>query len=349
MSHRNKAIIIGCGSIGALKADKYDSRTTPQVLTWGHACYSHESVDVVEFVDSNARKAMQAAEKWDGWWSNNITSALEDVNPNIIIVATPTETHYDVLKIVHDIISKTPDKPRVVICEKPFCTNLLFAREIANMYRNINVPIIVGYLRRFNEHIIDVSNDFFTGVYGKIYHCKVTYTRGLLRDGSHAIDLCRNFFGDFEDGYIVGRQDSIDDFGKDDLTYACHISFENCPHVFFCPVDGRAYDVFDIDIYAEKGRVLLTDHSKRIEIYQRKPEAVYGNYDCLDDSYYKSKKTELETKTMLSMLDNAINVLDRKGIPICDAEDAIQVHKIYETLISTYINRMNIVIDRGDN
>ena len=60
-----KALIIGAGSIGALKDDKFDSPSNPdKVLTHAHAFYKHPDIKIKCVIDRDILKARMAAEKW---------------------------------------------------------------------------------------------------------------------------------------------------------------------------------------------------------------------------------------------------------------------------------------------
>lgn len=46
------ALIIGAGSIGGLKPEKFDNRKTKNILTVAHAFYKNKRIDLKGFVDS---------------------------------------------------------------------------------------------------------------------------------------------------------------------------------------------------------------------------------------------------------------------------------------------------------
>ena len=323
-----KTVILGCGSIGAMKDSKYDSSSTLAVITWAHACHSHPETELSGVYDIDGEKAKKAADKWGTYAYPSLNDLLLNGHPSIVIVATPTDIHWMSL---FDVLNTIPNNDYIVIAEKPVCNRTQDAKTIAKMYKQKNIPILVNYLRRYNKAIRDVGEAIKMGQFGEVYNCKITYARGFIRDGSHGIDLCRYFFGEFISGKIVNRLTAIDDYSKDDLTYAAWLSFKNCPFVFFCPVDGRAFDVFDIDIYTKKGRIFITEHGKKIMYYDRKPETTYGDYDCLS-SVPRIVNTNLDT-TMLSVMDNTIAVLEKREEGICTIDDAIKVHEVYDKLL----------------
>jgi predicted dehydrogenase len=153
--------IIGCGSIGALKDDAYDSPTTDAVLTHAHAFYKHTRTTIAGFIDIDFDKAKRAADKWEGGYCSTINEQIFTINgiesPDIVVVATPTETHYNTLLEVLTL------KPKLVVAEKPFCSSLKEAREIHDRYKSAGIPLLVNYTRRFDPITEDIINGLRTG------------------------------------------------------------------------------------------------------------------------------------------------------------------------------------------
>ena len=95
------AVIVGAGSIGALKSDKYDSPQTNNVLTWAHACYTHPNIKQTHISDIYLKKAKQAGDKWgfsySSFPSTSIMARFYLISSDIIIISVPTESHNQVL------------------------------------------------------------------------------------------------------------------------------------------------------------------------------------------------------------------------------------------------------------
>ena len=338
MNHKiYNVAIIGAGSIGAMKPIKYDYPGGGNILTMAHAVVVHPRMRLYGIVDSDIDKASAAAQKWEienammnwtPWVFRTIEELLAwydewNISMDIITVCTPTNTH-------HEIIEKCVYcKPRLIIAEKPFCENVEEAEHVMHQAKSENVPIAIDYIRRYPKAYQELKENFDDGEYGEIYHTKVTYTRGLKHEASHAVDLMRYFFGEFidgsfEDNGIVDREDG-------DSTKAGHMEFEKCSAVFFCPVDGRAYSIFEIEIFTEKGRIKLEGHGEWFKIYKPKPESVYGDYLTMVTEETAIHKTFL-SRGLLELMQNCVDHLE-KGTPLlCTAEDALAVQKIYRKL-----------------
>lgn len=316
---RYKTYIIGAGSIGALKDDIYDSPISNNILTHAHACYNHLKINLAGIIDINFDKAIKAANKWQTSAYNCISGIDEDID--ILIIATPTNTHYELMV---DILKLSP---KLVIIEKPFCGKEKNCREIIGEYRKANIPILVDYIRRFDPYHYNIEELIKQNHLGKIFQCRFIYTRGFLRDACHAIDLCNLWFGNNLYAEILNENSAITDYSYEDKTLTAYMIYEKCPHIFLTCVDGRLYDMFEIDILTEKGRIVFFDHGLLKNAFVPYPEPHYGNYNTLNNISFP-EKTQLNI-ALINLLNNAIDHLEKNKQLLCTGEDALNVHNVY--------------------
>ncbi len=334
MKNKYSVAIIGCGSIGALKPDRYDSPTGYSVLTHAHAfSLQKERISEIYFIDTDFDKAEKAAAKWGG----RAINCWPDCAIDIVVISVPTKWHFTVLnRIVNEDYYSTP---RIIIAEKPFCFHLGEAAAISIRARHNKISILVNYTRRFNPIIKALKEKMNRGDLGEIYSCTVNYSDGLMRSGSHAVDLMRFFFGEAEGGQLL-MNGKIIDRDKDDPTVGAYFGFEKCKHVVFNPVDGRAYSIFEVDILHEKGRTVLFDKGRKII------EHCIIETECsinTDSKYVATgsiiQKTDLE-KTLANVANEAIAFLDGEVSQLtCTDADAIEVHKIIESATDDVFKR----------
>ncbi len=329
--NRYTAVVIGAGgSIGGLKPDKLDNLDTFNVLTWAHALSSRSpNVSLVAISDIDKEKLDKACNKWCVKGYLDYKEMLDKEKPDIVVVATPTETHYEVLTNVAVLSTNF----KAVIAEKPFCENFKQAEDIVVLYKGLNIPISVDYIRRYDKIIGGIKDSIRSGDYGIIQNCRIVYVRGLIRDGSHGLDLCRFFFGEYKCGKI-DYDCFINDYSDKDLTYKVDLEFDLCKNVNFTPVDGRAYDIFEIDILGTKGRIKLVEHSNQCNIYNVIPEKIYGNYNTISHAPIHCR-TGLTT-ALLNVVENVIEHIEDGKELICTGEDALAVHRIYDNLFANY-------------
>lgn len=316
-----KSAIIGAGSIGALKPDKYDYPGGERVLTIAHAMYNHPSVKLEWIIDTDTKKAELASYKW-GCRSG---LSLKDISEQMAIIAvcTPTHTHYEVLKEV--LALENP--PKVIIAEKPFCNNYKEAQEIVEACKAKNIILMIDYIRRYDWAHQQLAMDL---QHQKIHNVNLTYTRGLCHEACHAFDLFNWWLGDFKSIKLFSDS-AISDRDILDPAVGAVASYERCPFVSMAPVDGRDYAVFDIEIYTDTKKYVLADHGQKLFIYSTEPDS-YGNYRCMSPWPIALEKTGL-SQALEALVHNAYMCLTLKGEkPLCSGEDALAVHKIYKYL-----------------
>lgn len=314
------AIIIGAGSIGALKPDEYDYPRKTKPLTHAHAFYNNPRIDLIGIYDKNISKARHAAEKWN----TKTIGSLDDFTADIISVCSPTETHYEML---YKAISM---KPQLVIAEKPFCNSLEEAKEVQKFAEKNNVSVLVNYTRRFeiSTHLIKNSLDVLN--FNKVHACILLYGRGLKREASHAIDLFNYWFGDFLSGSMDPNGLCFSDYRLEDLTYTVNLHYENCKNVVLLPVDSKDYGIFEIQLITDEGIISFENNGIFMQVRKVEEEDIYGNYKVIS-----SKRTRFKTNLtdcLKNMSVHAVNFLDGLEDLKCTIDDAIMVHDVYNKL-----------------
>ncbi len=326
--------IIGCGSIGALKPDHIDYPGSPNILTHANAVDRHLKTKLMAIVDTNLDSLHAAADKWCPQIAAKSFDEIIIGNklPDIVIVATPTEIHYEIL---NSLICQE-NSLKLIIAEKPFCSNFNEANLITEQAKEKctdgrrKIPIMIDYIRRFAPKYQEIKKQIDSGMFGKALNCRVLYTRGLRHEGCHAIDLMRYFFGECKGFYNPDVE--IIDRDENDPTVEIIGTFEKCESVIFQPCDGRKYGIFEIDICFEKCRLRFIDNGLYIEKYPINQENEWG-HKSLDYRLTNVIRQETGLNTALySLLDNAVNFLDGKEDLICTDKDAIAVHEILEKL-----------------
>ena len=317
-------VIIGCGSIGALKPNRIDSLDSVNILTHCHAVYKHPRAKLMGIIDTDIEKAKAASEKWRTLYRTDLKFTT---GPDIVIVAVPTKNHYNLLLNLLDpkLISK------LVITEKPFCTNFTQAKTISSIYKENKIPILVDYIRRFAPGYKEIKKQIDSGVFGKAQNARVLYGRGLKHESCHAIDLMRYFFGECFACDTLLAPAPIDK-DESDPSLSVYLAFKKCSNVIFQACDSHNYGIFEIDICFEKGRLRFIDNGLYVEKYPIVEENEWGHKSL---GYKLTSVIRQETGlnvALYNLIDNAVKFLDGEEDLICTAEDAVKVHSIIESL-----------------
>ncbi|MFA5715045.1 MAG: Gfo/Idh/MocA family oxidoreductase [Candidatus Paceibacterota bacterium] len=194
----HKAIIIGSGAKGAY-SDAPGSGNEHKFLSYAHAITSRPEFELIGFVDSEISKTVKATKIYGGWGAKNINFIEHEyINIDVAIVSTPDETHYKILKQ----LANYPHK--LVICEKPLTTDLNQAREIVELYKAKNTPLMVDYTRRFIPYWQEAKAEIDSGKAGRFLKGYCYYNRGTLHTLSHFTDLALWFNGNMDN--IIVRE-----------------------------------------------------------------------------------------------------------------------------------------------
>ena len=312
-------VLVGAGSIGADKPDELDSPETEFPLTHAHDLYNlhrEKKINWLGIVDINPGRLLMATLKWNCHGFNSIDEIKENVD--IFVVAVPTNLHAEIIAKIIDF----EYKPKIIIVEKPFCRDVPQASIISDGAKSKGIKIIVNYTRRFIKEYKQIETFLKLT---NVYHAKLTYGRGMIREACHAIDLFNWWFGDLLYGKILDDF-GIPDYSKGDMTYPAFLSYRCCPSIFLCPVDSRKYCIFEIDILTEKGRMLLSESGSVCTQWETEKEGIYGNYNVLTKAF---TQTHLELRNALTNLYESV----LNGEEICTEKEAIEVHKVYEKIL----------------
>lgn len=325
-NNQYKVAIIGCGSIGALKDDAYDSPNTDAILTHAHAAYRHPRTNMRTFVDINEARAESSSVKWTNIWTNAIVSISEmkkcGISADIVVVAVPTEHHRLTLL---DVLSL---KPKLVIAEKPFCSTLQDAKDVATAYELAGVPLLVDYIRRFDFMHRTHMEALRDGKMGDIYHARCIYGRGIKHDGCHGLDIFNWVFG--KPVGLTYSHAGIIDRCEEDPSYTVHLEYAKCKEVYMVATDSRKWGSFEMEFVTEKGILRFPDWGKQIRFYGVQDEQTFGQYRSLDPVAVTAS-THLDI-ALLHLMENAVRHIE-EGDPLhCTAHDAINVHEILQCI-----------------
>lgn len=199
--------------------------------------------------------------------------------PDAILVCTPPDLHYPILKMAADLYIHC-------FVEKPYTTNHSLARELGILFEEKKLVNQVGYVNRFNDVFKTTKKYVKEGVIGKIIHFRSemfssTITkpdegngwRGKHETGggvifemsSHAIDLVN---------YIIGTPDKVSGctihsvFSKNvedivSATFHYNEGTTGSIYVNWCD-DSYRKPTNKIELFGEKGKILSDQHGMKM-------------------------------------------------------------------------------------
>lgn len=187
---------------------------------------------------------------------------------DVVVVATPPETHASILRRV------IAAGPRVVFCEKPFCGRADEAREIVARAEDARVGLTVNYHRRWDRKIralrIAVASE------SRAVRGTACYMKGLHNYGAHVIDLASYLFGPI----TVVQADRRTDAQRllADPSLSAVLGFESGFVMRLDGLDETAYEVLDIDLYFADAKYRLEFGGQRIERFVAREGVRFRGY-----------------------------------------------------------------------
>lgn len=309
--------IIGCGQI----AGGYDQQL-PSVWSATHAGAYHlcGETELVAVSDPDPKVLEAFQEKWQvkqGYL--DYEEMLKDNSIDIVSLCLPTEHHLGAFRACME-----RDVP-AVFCEKPLAYNLSDAQKMVEMSRGKVVS--VNYFRRWNKTLATMVDACRQGAWGKAIMAVIRYTKGLLVNGSHLVDLIRWFWGEpLQINYIKTTGEDPIDPGVD-----FSLTFQGEAIAYFLHVPRVDYVFVDVDIVMEKGRVIIGQRGQQMTTYSVEREIHYGLFDILGIPH----REETEWKHCIPRAVNEIvTCIKHGGRPACTVEDGFRAMEICHEVMS---------------
>lgn len=318
-SRRLRAAVIGCGRIGSTFDDE---RSAPGFSHAGAYSVS-ELVELVGVCDSNADTAASAARRWGLEKSfTDIEQLARDTHPDIVSVCTPDDTHVSVARQALAL------GIRGLLLEKPIAPTLQEAQALVRELKSQGALSVVNYSRRFAPGLHVVRDALASGRFGAIQHVTGLYTKGIVHNGTHWIDLVRFLVGEPK------RVRSLATADKDDRdpTVPVWFEFESGCTGILSACNARHFAVFELDIIGTAGRFSMRDGGHRLELHRVADDPVYPGFRMLvpDETLHGG---------LSDALPNAVRNLARAiaGLesPLCTADDALTALSIASAVVAS--------------
>ena len=266
---RYKAAVIGLGKIG--QEFDYDHPDDSLIATHASAYFYHPGFKLLAGVDPVPSQRKRFETKYDCPAYDDIKVMMDYHRPDIVSIAVPLNQH---LPVFQEIIHFTP---KAVICEKPIASSAAEGWLMQSIADDHQCALLVNYMRRFEPGSIALKHIIEEGGVGEIFKGVAWYSKGLLNNGTHFIDLLCYWLGDVSGVEVKekGRQWE----GKDPEPDIC-LHFDKAA-VYVLAGRAEYYSTGEIDLFGSKGRIRYTESGKKIEIYKTVPDPVSKGYTIL--------------------------------------------------------------------
>ena len=182
-----KSVIVGLGNI-AFKYDLDDYDNTTNILTHTKAIKHSQNLEIIAGVDTNSEnrelfKSFIGVEVF-----SNFKGLKEKIdNPDLFVIASSTETHFEVItQVIKNF------KPKAILCEKPISYNYEEIKSVFKLCDINKIKLFTNFPRRFEVSTINLKNHIKMS---KIFKGTIWYSNGFINNGIHFIDLMNNLVG----------------------------------------------------------------------------------------------------------------------------------------------------------
>ncbi|MFA6019838.1 MAG: Gfo/Idh/MocA family oxidoreductase [Rhodospirillales bacterium] len=310
------AAIIGCGKIGC-------GPDSPSGFALSHAGgYKRaRGVELMAGADPDPANRRQMAERW------SVTHAYEDWNllyeahrPDIVSLCVPTELH---LSAFRDACN---NGARAIFMEKPLAPTLVEAQQMPALAQDRLV--VVAFHRRWNATLAKLAQEMQERSHGNVLQATIRYTKGLLVNGSHFIDLALWLLGKPVAAASLFRHPGGD---PNDPGYDFRLDFQPGFSATFLHIPKAPYLFFEVDLLTDKGRVLIYERGQRLRIDTTACDATYAGLSTLDQGpVLETDWRDWPTKAVAEL----VQCLDTRRKPSCGLEDGLRVSAICHAIIN---------------
>lgn len=308
MSH--SVLLVGLGQVGM----GYDLDCTAKdvVLTHARAFSTHPAFHIVGAVDPNSERRNLFAERYRAPAQAELSAALCEIDPDVVVIATPTDSHAETLR---DVLGKR--SPKAVLCEKPLSYSCEEAREMVRLSRDKDCTLYVNYLRRAAPGVREVKRRLADGRIAGPVKGVAWYTKGLLHNGSHLVNLLEFWLGPISGFTVIdpGRR-----LGEADCEPDVHIAFA-AGTVALLAARHEDYSLHEIDLVARNGRLRYAQGGGKIKWQSAIADPLVDGYVVLSEA--GEDIVSGAGTTQWQVADQLAAALDHMASDLCSGSDAL--------------------------
>ncbi len=285
---------------------------------------NHNETTLYAVVDPIPDNARRLAEKYSAKWYSSPEAILADTQVDGIWIASASHTHADLIELA-------AKNKKAIFCEKPIHLELDRVKQCLSIVEQNNVPLIMGFNRRFDPQFSQVKKQGDAGEVGKkesllivsrdpapppISYVKIS--GGLFKDMMiHDFDMAR-FIMDEEPDFIFAQASNVVDpeIGKagDIDTAVVTLKFPSgaLATIINSRRSGYGYDQ-RIELHGEKGLLQAGNiHTHQVSVWRETGRL----YAPLEDFYLQRYDD-----AYFSELEHFIAVMCGKAQPQCSGSD----------------------------
>lgn len=264
--------------------------------------------------DKKKRQQLQSVYSVDSY--GKISDLPDNLNIDILVVAADTSSH---LNIIKEFFQKCV--PKFVLCEKPLAYEVKEAEDVVKICKKNDVALFVNYMRKSLPETQSlrslIINDAGSQVKGSCY-----YSKGLIHNGSHFLNLLEYWLGGVKDVKIIAAGDRLGRYDRDPDFF---IEYEK-GRVQFISAKEENYSLYNIQLILPSGFLHYNRGGEQILWYGRIKDPILTDYYSLSTEAEEiSNSMDVYMEVVVKEIEN---YLKGKKYILCSGEEALQSLKL---------------------
>lgn len=284
---------------------------------------AHPYSRLYSVVDPNVQNAALVSERYQAN-QQTLQQALQDSNVHAVLIASATDTHAD-------FIEQAAKHGKAIFCEKPVHLDLARVRDCLRVVKSCNVPLFIGFQRRFDAEFRYARDEAQAGRIGKLENLLIisrdpsappveyiTVSGGLFRDMTiHDFDMARFMMGE-EPVSVFAQGSNLTDpaIGMAGDIDTAVIVLKYASGAMASIVNSRrssyGYDQ-RVELHGEQG-LLCVDNIRQ---HQVRRYVSAGSYAALPEPFFLQRYRNAYTAEW----QHFIEVLRGESQPLCTGDD----------------------------
>ncbi|WP_137153230.1 Gfo/Idh/MocA family oxidoreductase [Devosia sp. FKR38] len=288
-------LIIGCGNI----AGGFDVGRPADALPLSHAgAYRRDGrFRVTTCVETDPARRSAFMDHWQVPEGYASTHALQGRTGqfDVISICSPTSAHAD------DLEAAIALRPRAIFCEKPMTPSLAASEHAVAQCNAAGIVLAINHSRRWAPDVWRLRAELQSGSWGLVRSAAARYTKGVLNNGGHMLDLLEFLLGPLT---VQWAGVPVSDFWPDDPTIpAALVSAAGVP-VLLAVGDARDYATFELTLTTEMGLITMEDGGNQWRYRRVIDSPTFAGYKALDAG------AQVTGEYQLAMLNAVADIYD---------------------------------------
>ena len=306
--------IIGLGNIGLLY-DLEEESNSEVFLSHTRSVFSHKNFEIKYLIDIDPKKLSLAKKKYGDQIEYKTELGEDYLGTDIVVLASiPSVNSYYLNRL------KSIDLVKIFLIEKPF----LIENEKVKDYYKIIEKSYLNYFRKTLPFFKNLKKEIDNKLFGNLITINIYYTKGLINNGSHLIDLLNYFFGSNYDLNSIKIIKHKNDYSLSDksVSFCVNYNYNQNPFlVIFNCLDERIFNLIELDMIFEKQRFRIFDSGSKIQTYKLNKNKAFKKYKTMSPTKLIDSKLNTYGKHIYDTIRNIINGKEENNSTLLNEND----------------------------